>query len=236
MFIKKIAGFILVLFLLSSAVGFSQDTLTWTRGLRFGYDLSRVAQYYLQPDRKAMEFSFDTEYKEDKFFTIEAGVEQSQKNSDVISYKSNGYYGRVGFDYNFLGRDKLEKGHDIVFIGLRYGYFNLNQTLNKYMIPSYYPSDTAWGSYPSKNLSGHWIEAVFGLKVEIVKNLFMGASLRGKVLLYSTKADNYPYFMPGYGKRANGANFGINYSIYYQIPIKKVKYKQAEPKKQPKKK
>lgn len=223
MHIKKIVGFTLTAILLYIPDCFAQDTVQWTRGLRFGYDLSRLALYEFQPDRKGMEFSFDTEIKSKMFTTAEFGVEQAKRDISVLSYKSNGFYGRVGVDFNILKKDKLEKGRDVVFIGFRYGYFHDNQQLTKYTIPSFYTSDTASGGFSAKNIDGHWLEVVFGLKVEVLKNLFLGASLRGKVLLYSTKDVYYPYFMPGYGKGANGANFGISYSIYYQIPLMKVK-------------
>ncbi|HEY4787019.1 MAG TPA: DUF6048 family protein, partial [Bacteroidales bacterium] len=179
------------------------------------------------PERKAVEFSFDTEVKRNLFTTAEAGFEHVDKENDLLSYKANGIYGRVGIDYNILKRDKLEKGHDIVYVGIRYGYFVLNQRTDNYTIPGNYPGDTLTGSISSRNMDGHWIEPVFGLKVEVVKNLFLGASLRGRILLFSTKEKgiNYPEYMPGYGNGANKSNFGVNYSIFYQIPIMKVKPK-----------
>ncbi len=233
MYIRKIAGFILITILLNIYNCQAQDSIAWVRGMRFGCDLTRFALYQFQPERKAIEFSFDTEIKHDLFSTIEAGVERTSKENDRLSYKSTGFYGRLGIDYNILKRDKLEKGRDIVYVGIRYGYFNINQQTDSYTIPGYYANDTLGGSIPSKNFDGHWIEPVFGLKVEVLKNLFLGASLRGKILLFSKKENgvNFPCFMPGFGNGANKANFGVGYSIYYQIPVMKVKVKKkAEPK------
>jgi hypothetical protein len=227
MLIKKIAGFTLIAILLDISDCFAQDTTQWTRGLRFGYDLSRLALYEFQPERKAMEFSFDTEIKNNMFTTVELGEEQTTRDISMFYYKSSGYYGRFGVDFNILKRDKMEKGRDIVYIGFRYGYYHVKQQVDRYMIPSYYPTDTAFGSISPKTFDGHWLECIFGLKVEVLKNLFLGASLRGKVLLYSSKGVNYPYYMPGFGKGANSLNFGVNYSIYYQIPLMKVKYKKV---------
>lgn len=227
MFIRKIAGFILITIVLSITDCFAQDTVQWTRGLRFGCDLSRFIVNELQPGRKAMEFSFDTEFKSNKFATLEIGTEKTTKENDRISYKSNGYYGRIGIDFNILKKDKLEKGRDVVFIGLRYGYYNVNQQVNSFAIPSLYAPDTLKGSYSSKNLFGHWAEVGFGLKVEVLNNLFLGASVRGRFLIYSKKDINFPYYIPGFGNGANSSNFGVNYSIYYQIPLMKVKPKKV---------
>jgi len=225
MSIKKIASFTLVTILLNTLSCLSQDSTVWVRGMRFGCDISRFALYQLNHDRKDIEFSFDTEVKHNLFATAEAGVEFSSKESDLISYKSSGAYGRIGVDYNILKRDKYQKGRDLVFVGFRYGFYEMVQQTDKYTIPGPYFGDTVTGSYPSKNLNGHWVELVFGIKVEIVKNLFLGASLRGKILIYSTKDINFPYYMPGYGNGGNTTNFDANYSIYYQIPIMKVKPK-----------
>jgi hypothetical protein len=179
----------------------------------------------LNKDREAIEISADTEIKHNLFATIELGRESSKKESDIITYKGSGAYTRLGIDYNILKRDKLQKGRDLVFVGFRYGYTIMKQQTDSYTIPG--PMDTVRSSYPSVNLNGHWVEAIFGIKVEVLKNLFLGASIRGRILLYSTNEINFPYYMPGYGNGGNKANFGANYSIYYQIPLMKVKPKKV---------
>jgi hypothetical protein len=235
MFIKKIAGFTLIAILLNLNNCFAQDTVFWTRGLRIGCDLSRFALPELQPDRKALEFSFDTEFKNNKFVVIELGNEQVKTENDRLTYQSKGYYGRLGMDFNILKRDKLEKGRDIVFVGFRYGYCNINQQVNKFVTPSFFPKDTVWGSFPSANLYGHWLEVAFGIKVEVLKNLFLGTSLRGRVMLFSKKDINYPNFMSGFGNGANPNSFGLNYTVSYQIPLMKVAPKKVVKKVQPRK-
>ena len=228
MFTRKIAGFTLTaILLLNINHSIAQDSIQWVRGVRIGCDLTRFALYEFQPDRKAMEFSFDTEFKRNKFVTAEIGMEQSKNENIRLSYRSSGFYGRVGVDFNILKKDKLEKGRDVVFVGFRYGYYNMTQQTDAYVIPSYYSTDTLRGSYSSKNLYGHWVEVAFGLKVEVLQNLFLGASMRGRVLLFSKKDLNYPYYAPGFGKGANSTNFGVNYSIYYQIPLSKVTAKKV---------
>jgi hypothetical protein len=225
MSILKIANFIFFAILLNSINGQAQDTTEWTRGARLGCDISRFGLSLFQKGREAIEFSLDTEIKSDLFPAFELGGESAKQDNNRIKYKSNGLYARIGVDYNILGRDKLEKGRDIVYVGARYGFGLIKQQTDWYMVPGGALGDTITGSFPSANLSSHWLEGIFGLKVEVLHNLFLGASLRGKVLLFSKKNINYPFYMPGYGKGGNTSNFGITYSIYYQIPLMKVKPK-----------
>jgi hypothetical protein len=229
---KRTVSFILTSILLSTFSAFAQNEEVWVRGLRFGCDVSRFGLKLFQSDREAMEFSFDTEVKPNVFYTLESGFEKTNLLNNRITYNSDGFYGRLGIDKNILKRKYLTS-RDIVFVGARYGFYQVNQKTSSFDIPGKYWSDTVSGSYPSKTLYGHWLEVAFGLKVEVVKNLYLGASLRGKVLLFATKSLNYPYYMPGFGDGANKANFAINYSIYYQIPLMKVKTKPKEAPKKP---
>lgn len=195
--------------------------------MRFGCDLTRFAVGEFQSGRKAIEFSWDTEVKSDLFYTVELGLESTTKDNNSIRYKSDGFYGRLGFDHNILKRDQVKK-RDIVYIGLRYGFYRITQQTDWYMIPGSHQGDTITGSFSSKSLNGHWLEAVFGVKVELFKNFYLGASLRPRFLLFSKKDINYPCYMPGFGNGANKSSFGITYSAYYQVPFMKVKPKKKE--------
>jgi hypothetical protein len=227
---RKIAGFILIAIPLYTNNCFSQDTVAWTRGMRFGCDLTRFAVGEFQPGRKAIEFSWDTEIKNNLFSTVELGLESATRENSNITYQSNGFYGRMGIDHNILKRDQLRK-RDIVYIGARYGFYTMNHQTDSYMIPGSHQGDTITGRFPSRTLNGHWLEGVLGVKVEVFTNFYLGASVRTRFLLFSKKDINYPYYIPGFGKGANIANFGITYSLYYQIPLMKVKPKPKEVKK-----
>jgi hypothetical protein len=92
-------------------------------------------------------------------------------------------------------------------------------------------SDTTyWGIAPTLNIGNthafaQWVEIGTGVKVEVFKNIYLGWSLRGRMLLSKTMGQNgvFPYIIPGYGQGENSSNFGVNYSIYYQIPLMKMK-------------
>jgi hypothetical protein len=207
--------------------GFSQAKPTeksyeWVRGIRLGCDVSRFGVPFLQKGRTATEFSIDTELKRNFTPTFEAGFENSKVNNDRIGYTSNGIYGRIGFDYNILKREDPTSRNSF-FIGARYGFSASKQTTNWNIAGDYFGTTPKGSS--SDIIGTHWMELVVGLKVEVLKNLFFGWSLRERILFSTTSVENYPYAIPGYGNGGKGSYLGLNYSVYYSIPLMKVKGK-----------
>ena len=85
-----------------------------------------------------------------------------------------------------------------------------------------------WGtmetSFPETQLNAHWFEGVVGLRGEIVKNFYMGYTIRVKQMLAHSDYENYtPYWVPGFGKATQSMVIGMSYSIFYAIPIKNPK-------------
>jgi len=116
-----------------------------------------------------------------------------------------------------------------IYIGFRYGLGSFSQTLHQYTINN----DPTFDSFQSKkegrkfeNLTAHWAEFVVGLKAEVLNNLFLGFSFRGKKMIRSKQPENFKnLFVPGFNDVSlNGAGFGFNYTISYLIPL----YKKAK--------
>ena len=234
---KLIVKFTLITLLWSSLNAYSQkvevkkaavkdasmldSTYVWTRGARLGFNLAPVIFSTLQKERKGFEFSIDTRLTPKLFPTFELGFENNSYVKDtVLNYTSNGIYGRIGVDYNLRSSDPAS--NDIFFVGARYGFYTMQQAVSNYLI-----HDSLWGppiqgSMPQTNNYGHWIEIITGVKVELLHNIYLGWSLRSKFLLSTSKAFNYPQYMPGFGNGANTVNFGVTYSLFYQIPLMKV--------------
>lgn len=192
------------------------------RGIRLGCDVSRFALPFMQPDRKAaIEFSIDTEWKPNFFPTGELGFENIQISNDYINYRSNAVYARIGYDKNILKHD-APRYRDMFFYGYRYGVSVLHQEVSSFTIKDSLWSDFS-GDFPAKTLQAHWLELVFGTRASLTNAIFIGFSARVKLKVYSQKDVNYPYVIPGFGNGKNTINFGFNYSVYFQIPVKKVK-------------
>jgi len=194
-----------------------EDNYIHMKGLRFGADVTRPFQYlWTKGNRYGTEFSVDMELLPNLFPTFETGIEAMKIKTDYIDYVSNGSYSRIGFDYNFLQAEKVSD-KDIMYIGLRYGFTFARQEVNQYMIDSYWGQQN--GSFGNQPFSAQWTEVLLGIKGEILQNLYMGWTIRGKIKINSKDVGMPPlYFIPGYGKAENGFNFDFTYSVYYNIP------------------
>jgi len=224
---RKISGyfFSLLMLLLYSAAGFSQTDTNRTVSLRIGFDVSRLSLYYFQPERKALEFSGDMELYKNVYPAIEIGWNNiALKKDSLYNYYSNGLYSRIGVDYNFLKPESIND-NEMFIMGIRYGFSLFNNLANSIRI-----KDNYWGNFNGdisrKSLSAHWVEFVAGFRTELFKNFYLGWTLRGRMLLAKTKDNETgPYWIPGFGKGSAKSAVGFNYSIFYSIPLYKMKHK-----------
>ncbi len=239
---KLIIKFILLLFITSNVClaqfTLHRDSILWTRSLHIGCDISRFLLPVVSHGQSGIEVSSDVRLTPNLYPTVELGEEVVNFSNNFISQSANGQYMRLGCDINLRNITK-DFSNNIIFIGFRYGIGNVNYKLNNYTI-----QDTVWGNQQGSTGNIHtyaqWMEGIAGVRVEVVKNIFFGWSVRGKILLGKTHNSTFPYIIPGYGYGENSSNVGINYSIYYQIPFMKMKtrYKakkkpQAQPTKKP---
>lgn len=201
-------------------------------GLRVGADLSRLARSFFNDDYTGLELVGDYRLTQKLFLAAELGNEDITKQEDLYNFTSSGSYIKAGVDYNtylnWYGMDNT------IFLGGRYAVSSFSQTLNDYNI---FDSNRYWnqinfadGQSPGREFSGlnaSWLELVFGTKVELLANIYLGASLRLGYLVTQKQADEFPnLWIPGFNKVTDGSKFGAsyNYSLSYFIPLyKKVK-------------
>lgn len=221
---KHISGFgskaalVLILCLALGQPAAGQNDTLRTYGPRFGLDLARFAYVLAEPSEIGAEVSLDFEVIRDLYPVVELGYSSIFENEDFFDYSAGGAYGRVGIDYNLINlKDRSE--HHSFTIGMRYGISIFNQEASNIIVPNPYWGDYLRSSY-EKSLKGHWAEIVAGVKAEMLPNLFMGWSLRYKILL-NPEMDPLvpPYLVPGFGSGGKDTNFGISYSIFYKIPL-----------------
>lgn len=220
---KSISGYIFKLALLIAASVMlsqplkAQDTLR-TYGPRIGLDLARFIYYFTEPAEIGAEISGDFEIYKNFYPVLELGYSTMSENTDLFDYSSGGSYGRVGLDYNVLPV-KDRSVHHVFTVGARYGVSLFSHRTENMYIENQYWGDLILESYES-TLRGHWIELVGGLKVEVVSNLFLGWSVRYKLLLNKNMDQKVtPQLIPGYGNGSNNRGFGFSYSIFYKIPL-----------------
>jgi len=194
-----------------------QDTLR-TYGPRFGLDLARFAFILADPSEIGAEASVDFEILRNLYPVFELGYNSISESEEYFKYSAGGIYGRAGFDYNFL-KLKDRSQHHTFTIGARYGLSVFSHSAEDIYIQNAYWGDYVSNSY-EKDLRGHWVELVGGIKAELVPNLFLGWSLRYKILLNPDMDPLVaPELVPGFGTGGEDRSFGISYSIFYKIPL-----------------
>ena len=76
------------------------------------------------------------------------------------------------------------------------------------------------------NQNANWVEFLVGIKVETIKNIYFGISLRLNRLISNSSPNNFTnLYIPGFNKVTddNSWGSGFNYTLTYSIPLKKRK-------------
>ena len=160
----------------------------------------------------------------------EYGVSEiSQKNNPEISsvpeftYKSKGSFFRAGIDVNLLKDRELgtyDAQDDVLLFGLRFGRAQTDDRLRFQTVDPVWETITA--TQESNGLVTTWVEMTAGLKVEVLKNIFLGYNLRFKFARNFAGASTLlPYYIPGFGRTTREERFGFDYSVFYRIPLRR---------------
>lgn len=197
----------------------SENDTIFHPALRFGVDVSGFARQIIEPEVSPLEVSADFEWKENFFAVAEAGMFTVNMEKETHRYKADGYFGRAGADFNLL-HYITAPSNDAILVSLRYGYSRSRQEAPLVIIP-----DDYWGDHrtavDADIYHAHWLEAGIGLKAEILRNFFIGWSLRGKILLSGTSDPEMdPYYVGGYGGSGGNTAMTLHYSLYYRFPIR----------------
>jgi hypothetical protein len=193
-------------------------------GLRLGIDISKPILTQFSGTYSGLEIVGDYRIKKNLYIAAEVGYEKETSEEDYTNSTSKGNYIRVGFNYNAY-QNWLDMNNE-VFIGYRYGFSLFEQTLNSYtpnVNTSYFPANANTTPLTTTDLSAHWSELVFGLKVETFKNFFISFSGSYKVTMSVKEPENFKtLYSPGFNRIfETGTGFGFNYTLTYLIPFKK---------------
>lgn len=191
-------------------------------GLRIGIDISKPIIGAIDKGYSGLELVADYRITKNFYIAAEFGHEENSFTEDYFKASAKGTYTKIGFNYNAY-KNWLNMTNEI-FVGLRYGFGNFDQTLNEYTINtgSEYFTNTAI-SVPNKasGLTAHWSEFVFGLKAEAFNNIYLGFSVSYKIMLSVKDPTNFKtLYVPGFNTvYESGTGFGFNYTIMYTIPF-----------------
>ena len=225
--------FSIVLILLSFLVNAQQKktdsipTKIERYGIRVGADLFKLTRSFYDENYKGLELVGDYRLTKNYYLAAELGNEDKTTVDDRLNFSTKGTYIKAGFDYNFY--ENWLDMRNMVFIGMRYGASTFSQQLNSYKLyntSTYFPeAPTVISGEKFNGLSAQWVEVVLGMKAEVLKNIYVGFSVRMNRMLSNSKPANFDnLYIPGFNRTYNG-DFGVgfNYSVSYFLPLYKTK-------------
>ncbi len=192
-------------------------------GVRAGLDLNKIIRSATDEDYAGFSLIGDIRLKESFYIFSEIGNEEKEINSNYINSSVKGTY--VKFGVNFKLNNDI-RTQNIVYSGFSVGYSNFDQNINSYTIYNTY--STYWGESTINNpinlsnLNALWIEFIFGMKTEILNNLFLGFELQLKNVIKQKNLQNITnFYIPGFNKTydSSGLGAGFSYTVSYLIPI-----------------
>ena len=214
----------LIILTVSSGIVFPQSGKFLPSQVKIGTDLSYIGASILSKEKTQREYNADIDFN--RFIvTMDYGTGTWNINDPDFDYDNSGTYFRMGVDYNFT---KPSADNNAIYIGARYAISGFTENF------TYRVDDPFYGAYEHQlngiDRNGSWIEFVTGMKVRIWKGLFLGWTGRLKFAssVSSGPATFNTYWMPGFGKTNKDSQWGLNYQIYYRIPLFRKKFKPEE--------
>lgn len=199
------------------------DTVVKTvfRGLRLEVDLSPVVNNLVNNgERFSYEAGLYADLKHKYFPAIEIGFAGADKlTSEAIGFKTSGMFARVGVDLNLMKpkKDKLPT-NNIFYAGVRFGFSPFNYSITNVKVPNNYWGENITQNFPNQSSTKLWFEIVAGMRVEVSRNIYMGWTVRNKNLLgQDVPGEIQPWYIPGFGIKGEGKNWGVNYAIGYKF-------------------
>ena len=196
--------------------------------LRVGFDLYRIILSRVSDDFDGFEIVGDLKVSENFFIALELGNLDITKQVEQVNFTTNGNYFKVGFDYNMFENLKGMNNH--ITLGARIGSSRHDQTLNSYTIldrtrywtNSDLPITNGFATGERPDLNALWFEVVLNFKVQILKNIYTGISLRLNRLISDKIPSNFDnIYIPGFNKKTQDNVFGagFNYTLTYNFSL-----------------
>ena len=226
--------FFIKVLLLTCYWGFAQeieitinDTITKNNkyGLRVGADVARPAISLFDENFSGFEFMVDYRLTHQFYIAAEYGFDQDNQTESNLTASTKGSYFKIGGDFNAY--NNWVGMNNAIYVGLRYGFSTFDQNLEGYTIytgDSTFPGTMVIDPRAYKGLTAHWAEFIFGIKTEILTNLFLSINLQLKNKFSEDVPENFNnLYIPGFNKTNDYSDFGVGfgYGVSYLIPIYK---------------
>lgn len=202
-----------------------QDSITYKDryGVTFGVDLSKVGRTALEEDFSGFEVFADYRYNEKLYIAAELGYDDNIYTEENLVSNTKGSYFKVGFNYNSY--DNWIGMQNLIYAGLRFGTASFSHDLTEYTIytrDTFFEPDIRTEERSFNSLTATWVEFKAGIRVEVIKNIFMGANVQLKMQTSATTLNNFDHlYIPGFNRTYDSSKIGTGwgYSISYMIPL-----------------
>ena len=206
--------------LLCSIATYAQVGRFAPSAVKVGADPGTLPYLIFSEKRNFIELEGDIDI--DRFFIVaNYGISGFNLEDPTYQYSNDGIYRRIGVDINLM---RNNPNLNIAFFGIRYGYARFSDEL-AYNTQAIIESNTQWPdtreSVSNDKVTSRWYELNAGLKVRVVKQLYMGFTIRYKLFMSLSGTEELkPYYIPGFGKNLGTSAFGLNYYISYRLPFR----------------
>lgn len=192
-------------------------------GLRVGADLAKPLRSILEDGYTGFELMADFRVSKKIYVAGEIGNETKDLIESNLSSTTSGSYLKIGVDVNAY---KNWFGlNNAIYFGLRYGIASFKQELLSYQIyntDQTFPPTIMTEPIEFSGLTAHWAELIFGIKTEVLPNLFLSINLQLKRKMAEDTPENFNnLYIPGFNQTNDFSEFGAGYgyTISYLIPI-----------------
>jgi hypothetical protein len=206
-----------------------QDTLLIPLKINAGIEMIGPVNYLLNKETFSAEGYISVDRNEKLSFVLAAGYLDYQYSQYNYTYLNNGFFIRIGPDFNLL-IPKKSLGKYWGGVSFRYGLSHYQWEVPSLHQTNYWGESTS--SIPAQKEWGHFLEASPGMRAEIFPHFSMGWSVSLRMLIHtSASGDLKPIYFPGYGNAAKRFSTGFSYFIVWNIPYKKIRVitKKEEP-------
>lgn len=187
-----------------------------SRQLRFGWDAAGTVRSFLREGIKSYEICGDYYLNKDIYLAAESGWGSSVVDYTALKYRSDNFFLRAGLDKALFPR-KRPSDWSLAFISLRYGVAVTRRGDARYFTDDGLGNMTD-GVIPGNYFTLHWLEIGGGIKLELIKGLFAGWTVRSRFALNSKGiGDLKPAYVAGFGPAEQNLNFDFNFYISYAL-------------------
>ena len=196
------------------------DKINLINGLRIDLDISPVITSLLsKSDSYSFEGAVQTTLFQKYFPVIEFGFAGADKTStENVNFSTNGGFLRIGNDFSAMKQKAgADKQNNFFLIGARLGFSHFNYKINNIEIQDEYWEESKTYNFTKLKSTKLWFEIAAGIRVEIIKNIYMGWTIRNKrMLINDSEGKISPWYVPGFGVNST-SSWGFNYAIGYKF-------------------